>query len=199
MTNRREFLHGAALSALPAAAGAALAGAVRVRLPGPIDVHAVIVDSRHTQARTLGARLADSGAAVHALADGDVTQLWLRHIGPAWKRSPVGVAGLTEPPALFCLEQFAWSHGLRVVFHAEHIVQADGRTQHQVLRSGQGAACSTHELRRAGPLWPTVVADAFTAHRAAAARPAFGPSDAGLSPPLPAGAGLLTSWIIAAV
>ncbi len=197
MTNRREFLQAAAVTALPVAAGATMIGAVRTRGPGSCGVHSVVIDGRHAAARAVGACLVDSGADLHVLAEGDVTQLWLRHLGPVWARQPAAIAGLTARPALFCLEHLAWASGLRVVFHGEHIIHAGGQTQHTVLRGAREAACSAGDLECAGPLWPTVIADAIAAHRPADRAP-VGPSDAGLSPPLPAGARLLTSWIIAA-
>ncbi len=74
------------------------------------------------------------GAPVHALADGDITQVWMDHIGPAG--SAVLLPLRASPRARLCsvLEQFALSSGLRVVFHAEHVVHADGRTHHSLLR-----------------------------------------------------------------
>jgi hypothetical protein len=68
---------------------------------------------------------------------------------------------------------------------------------HEVQRAGQLGNPVT-ALTRAGARWPQRLADALGAHRMlrAAARP--GPSLAALQPPLPEGATLLSSWIIAA-
>ncbi len=207
MTSRREFLHAAAVSALPLAAGAteitaAARAAVPLKAPAsePIDLHSVLIDERYAEARAVGARLAGRGAmrgvTVHTMA-GDVTEIWLRHLGPTWSREPVAVAGLTGRPALFCLEQLAWSCGLRVVFHAEHIVHSEGRTEHSLLRGGNITPLSARDLQRAGSLWPTLIADAMASRRRRARRTRPGPSAAALAPALPPGAQLLTSWIIA--
>jgi hypothetical protein len=159
----------------------------------------VLIDSRHAQARSLGADLSGRGARVYALPDGDITQLWLRQIDPVWRDGPVPVAGLTERPALFCLEQLGFTHRLRVVFHGEHIVHPGGRTEHALLRGSAAADLSTRDLVRAGPLWPALIAEAIANHRVSTRGVRAGRSEAALAPALPAGAHLLTSWIIAAV
>ncbi len=135
--------------------------------------HAVLVDDRHTEARLFGSILAARGAAVHSVPDGDVTSLWLSTIAPAWRRGPVAIAGLTRPPVLFCLEQLAWSQGMRVTFHFEQLVTS------QVAHTA----------------WAETMADIVTV-RATPPRYA-GPTSAGLAPAPTQDAQLLTSWIIA--
>jgi hypothetical protein len=198
MTNRREFLQAAALSGLPTLAGAA--GLVEISRPRPspnLDLHTVLVDGRHGEAIAVGSFVMRAGTAVRTLRDGDITQVWLNEIGPAWRREPRTIAGLTARPALFCFEQLAWSCGLRVVFHGEHVIHADGHPEHSVPRGAREAQLSVSDLARAGQLWPAYVAHALLVHRQQAAC-RHGPTDAGLEPPLPPGARLLTSWIIAA-
>jgi hypothetical protein len=211
-TNRREFLQAAAIAGA-GVAGAGLAGAGLPAIAGAtgaetqatangftprLNLHSFIVDGRHTEARNLGSRLARAGTAVHTISDGDITQLWLSEIGPAWRQQPVAIAGLTARPALFCLEQLALSSGLRVVFHGEHIVHADGRVEHSILRGAADAQLSVRELTRAGALWPTRVAEGIALHRQQASPLRLARSDSALDPALPPGAQLLTSWIIAA-
>jgi hypothetical protein len=215
MTSRREFLEAAALTALPAIAGAPLAGAATAKKSATPndpaaaatnataiihpDLHLMLFDARYSQAHGAAARIRLAGAPVHALADGDITQIWLDQIGPAWQRAPATIAGVTARPALFCLEQFALSSGRRVVFHAEHVVHADGRTEHSVLRGAQTAGLSSSDLTRAGEQWSARVADALASYRPQIEGPRLGRSDAALEPSLPPRAQLLTSWIIAAV
>jgi hypothetical protein len=201
MTNRREFLQAAAISGLPLIAGASVN--IEPAIPGAqLDLHAFLIDERHSQARSVATRLASAGTAVLAVPEGDITQVWLNDIGPAWRQHPAPVAGLTARPALFCLEQLAFTSGMRVVFHAEHIVLPNGHTEHSILRGAAEAQLSATQLRQAGPLWPALIANAIAIHRqqprqAQPARP--GRSDAALDPALPADAQLLTSWIIATV
>ncbi len=189
MTNRREVLQAAA--ALPLMTGT-------IVVAQPIALHSVLVDARHPGSRRVGSRLAVRGATVQMAAHGDITQVWLTQIGPAWRRGPAAVAGLTERPALFCLEQFALAAGMRVVFHAEHIVRAEGKVEHRLLRGAQAANLSARDLVRAGQLWPDRVAEAIGFHRENPVPARFGRSDCALEPLLPAGSQLLTSWIIAA-
>ena len=132
------------------------------------------------------------------MPDGDVTQIWLHHIGPAWRDQPVAIAGLTARPALFCLEQFALSCGLRVVYHGEHVVHQEGRTGHRILRGAQAARIGAQELALAGRYWPALIAEVLATHPRLASRGRFGRSEAALSPTVPPGTQLLTSWIIAA-
>jgi hypothetical protein len=202
MTSRREFLEAAALSALPAVAGTSLTAGAATAAIGPSGTGPgfdfVLFDERYPQARSITSRIGRAGAALHPLADGDVTQVWLSQIGPAWRRGPAVVAGLTARPALFCLEQLALSSGLRVIFHAEHVVHLDGRTEHSLLRGAEGLQLSLSDLSQAGRHWPARIADALAAYRPQATRPRFGRSEAALDPALPPQALLLTSWIIAA-
>jgi hypothetical protein len=198
--NRRIFLEAAAASALPAIAGARPNGAPKqseVMARGA--VHTCLIDARYAPSRTLGGRLRVRGAEVLAIPDGDVTQVWLQRIGPAWRHGPVPLAGLTARPAMFCLEQLARGCGLRVVFHAEHVVHAQGRTEHRLLRGASAAGISSADLSLAGPLWPSRIAQVIGSYCAPTGRERFGLSEAGLHPTLPPGAQLLTSWIIAAV
>jgi hypothetical protein len=172
MTNRREFLRHAGLAAAPLAGGLPDISVAR----DASKYHAVLIDDRHAEARLFGSILAARGAAVHPVVNGDVTSLWLSTIAPAWRRAPVAIAGLTRPPVLFCLEQLAWSQGLRVIFHTEHVVTP------------------TQSTRVA---WVETMADIVTLHGATPTARHAGPTSAGLAPAPTHEAQLLTSWIIA--
>ena len=196
MTSRREFLHGATLAAVPLVTG--LPETADAKQGTVLAYQAVLIDDRYAESRSFGARLAARGAALRVLPQGDVTSLWLQEIGPAWRRAPIPVAGLTRPSALFCLEQLAWSQGLRVVFHAEHVVAASRPVDHVVQScTGSGANLAADDLSRHGLLWPMQVADAIAEFGATSSADRAGPSCAGLLPALPPDAELLTSWIIA--
>jgi hypothetical protein len=188
MTTRRTFIH-------------FMAGAVPVALAAPDFAEtrvprAVIVDDAHDSARVLAARAGMRGTPVLATHQGDVTTLWLKHLRPLWTSSQDPVAGLTLPGTLFCLEQLAWQHAMRVIFHAEHLLLPERGLEHTVHRDQRSHRLTAAALERAGGRWPQHLADTLVANRLVrAARP--GPSLAALAPPLPAGATLLTSWIIA--
>lgn len=198
MTSRREFLRAASLTALPLAAGLSLplrAGTAQPRAA----IRTILVEPEVAESRTFGVELAARGAEVHALHSGDVTRVWLDTLQPAWRRAPSPVAGLTRPTALFVVEQLAWSQGLRVVYHAEHVRLSSGRVQHLVHRDAQGLAPSPAQLALLDSLWPDRIA-AFVGDLGATSRAGpCGPSCAALQPRLPEGADLLASWIIAPV
>jgi hypothetical protein len=197
MIDRREFLQGATVSALSMTAVLPSMASAHIRVPLTLD--SVLIDDRHAESRAFGARFAGRGVAVRAVPEGDVTQLWLSEIGPAWRRGSAAVAGLTRRPVLFCLEQLAWAHGLRVVFHAEHIVSSAGSTQHQVLRClGKENDLALGELALLGSRWPARVADLVAEQSRHPRGQRAGPTCASLEPTLPPGAELLTSWIIMA-
>lgn len=191
MTNRREFLAAAtAASAAPIAAKAAWAEAQSAEGG---TLHAVVVDGRFAAARTFGERMARTGASVREI-ERDVTPLWQNELRTVWAKTPVAVAGLTAAPALFCLERLAWDHRMRVVFHAEHRVDAHGAAH--VLRVGAGGLRES-DLLDAGARWPEVLASALTVHRVDPTA-AYGATDAGLCASLaehPDDA--LVSWVIA--
>jgi hypothetical protein len=74
---------------------------------------AVLYDARHVRARAYGRALRRSSAVVHAM-HGDPTAAWLELLDPLWRSGPASVAGMTSPSALFCIEQMAHGHGMRV-------------------------------------------------------------------------------------
>lgn len=192
MTTRRNFLISAALAGLPLMAGAS------PRASAPIGT--LLIDDRHAAARTVGRSLAATGTPVRTLDDGDVTAAWLHDVAPLWKRGPHAIAGLTEPSALFVLEQLALSQRMRLVYHAEHTLAADGTARHELLHcTGMGATLSTRQLEFLGPLWPGRVASVIATWSEQPSAGRIGASCTGLAPDLPPGAVLLTSWIIAPV
>ena len=195
MTNRREFLEGMGCAAVPLATGLP---AQALASPAP-PFHAVLTDSRFFDSREFGTRLAARGARVLNVANGEISDLWLREIRPRWQRGPAALAGLTDRVTLFCLEQLAWSHGLRVSYHAEHVVDASGVASHEVLRCGLRVRVDAAALEQAGSRWPRRVADVVANHRPRLRDLPAGPTCAGLEPEMPSGATLLTSWIIAPV
>ncbi len=188
MTNRREFLHTAAvLSAAPLAGRAAFAGRRE-----PAALAAVIFDSRHSEARDFGARAGVLGAPLRVI-EGDITNLWRDELLGRWKVAPAAIAGLTERPALFLLERLAWDHGMRVVFEADHAPDGRGTTAHRVVRTADSGLAL--ELKAAGRSWPGVLADTLIAGTHAPTRD-FRPSGAALAAHL-GEATKLYSWIIA--
>ena len=104
------------------------------------------------------------------------------------------LAGLTERPALFMLEQLGRDVGLRVVFQAEHEPRDDTGWVHRVTRSVEASLQS--ELGASGAAWPDLLADQLliAPHRVASAD--VSPSGAAMAAYLNEPTKLY-SWIIA--
>ena len=116
----------------------------------------VIYDSRHLESRTFGSHAGHLGFLTHAI-EGDITGLWQTELRARWKRVPVTIAGLTERPALFLLEQLGWDYGLRVVYQAEHASSGPGSAEHRIVRSANPGL--KRQLEAAGAMWPSALAE----------------------------------------
>ncbi len=185
MSSRREFLAAAGVAALPVMAS----GRDGVPRPERPELALAIVDLRLPQSRLVGNELSRRGVPVQTFDGDDITALWLDDVQPLWRSSRAAVGGLTARIPLFCLEQLAWSFGLRVIYHAEHLIRADGSAVH---------AAQTAGVAPRGPMWPARVAERLAAHRSSACVRG-GPSCAPLEPAVAADARLLHSWIIASI
>jgi len=187
MTDRRKFLKSAAaLSAAPLAGRAALAGPA-----SGARFDAFIYDKRHEDARSFAARADAAGVPTRAIA-GDITRLWQRELLGRWRDRPGAIAGLTERPALFLLEQLGFEHGLRVAFQAEHGTLRP-RAGHVLVRGGNAGL--RVELDAAGRSWPLALADALLGDSGIGSRERR-PSESGMASHH-AEPDKLYSWIIA--
>ncbi len=191
-SSRRRFLKTcAAVSVTPLVAESA-----RAAHRNDADIGAVVVEASSQEAMRFGTRLGEYGTTVHGI-DADVTSLWYEHLDGQWRTRPVAIAGMTLRPALFCLEQLALTHGLRVVHHGRHMNESAARTSH--VLAGPSARHVEAALHDAGSFWPATLADHLRLS-ALPARPAS--ADGALAGrPLPADeeARVLHSWIIAPV
>jgi hypothetical protein len=179
---------------IAAAAAAPMALGGMPKRTSPAAHQFVVFEESVAPAQSFARAARSQGVPAHSIREGDVTDAWMRTLRPAWQRGRAIITGLTTPPALFCLEQLAFAHGLRVVFHSEHMLLPDGGVSHQVQRARHPVTAGL--LDRAGSRWPQRLADSLLASQPQAGhRP--GPSLAALQPHLPEGATLLTSWIIA--
>jgi len=75
---------------------------------------AVLYDARHASARAYARALRGRTSVAHEM-HGDPTAAWLELLDPLWRGGPATVAGMTSPSALFCIEQMAHGHGMRVL------------------------------------------------------------------------------------
>jgi hypothetical protein len=124
--SRRRFLQaGLAAPLLPRS----LVGLVRDAEPvaaSPLDrvaLYRVVYDERFA-ASVDYARAAAARRVPTVRIAGDVTDFWFHDLSLRWREAPVAIAGLTAHGPLFCLERFAWDHGLRVVSRYDCGVEA---------------------------------------------------------------------------
>lgn len=189
MANRREILQAAAAAtAATAAAPMARAGQAEAA-----SLAAVIVDRRFEPSRAFGRHMAEQGRRVLEI-EADVTDVWLKELKPLWTEKPRAIAGLTSRSSMFCLEQLAWEHRMRVVYHAEHAPKADGGFAHELLAS-HGFLVT--DYASAGSSWP-IMAAVVTGGEVWATR-SKGPSPAGLAPAHEGTAETLASFVIAPI
>jgi hypothetical protein len=116
---RREFLQtGLVASLLPWA----IPGTALARHDIALDVagiYKVVVDVSFAAGAAFADDAEQLGAGLVRIT-GDITDFWFHDLSLRWKQSPVPIAGLTAHGPLFCLERFAWDHGMRVVVRREH-------------------------------------------------------------------------------
>jgi hypothetical protein len=127
--DRRKFVLAGGTAAGTAACALALMGAeasdTSARKPaGTPAPFAVIFDRRFAAAHSYASAAAWRGRRIFGYR-GDLTALWLHDIEPQWRRRAGALAGMTTPAALFCLEQLAAQHWLRVIGRTEHRLGAD--------------------------------------------------------------------------
>jgi hypothetical protein len=89
------------------------------KLTRQAPLYKAIYDASYVAGLAFAAQMQRQGVAV-APIDGDITHVWFDDLALRWRESPVAIAGLTAPEALFCLEQLAWDHRMRVVFREMH-------------------------------------------------------------------------------
>jgi hypothetical protein len=100
----------------------------------------VIFDSRFAASRAFGAAAAGAGRTTLAIR-GDVTALWFDDLHLRWTTPGGATAGMTTWSSLFCLEQLAKDHWMRVIVRAEHAridAAASARRVHNIVGGFQG-------------------------------------------------------------
>lgn len=120
MTTRRAFLQAALAAPLvPLSLGSHASAAPLARMVPPFALserlYTVVCDERFEGSVAFAAKLAKRGVPVTRFR-GDITDFWYRDLSLLWKERPVAIAGATTHGPLFCLERWAWDHGLRVTY-----------------------------------------------------------------------------------
>jgi hypothetical protein len=121
--------HAWAASLPPAAFPAAFPAA---SMPG-VRLYKYIYDRRFSAGRAFGAAAERvlSTAGTVGIA-GDITALWSRDLRLRWLDGDGAIAGMTTARTLFCLEQLAKDHRMRVAARCEHAIRDGGDITHLV-------------------------------------------------------------------
>jgi hypothetical protein len=134
--------------------------------PGQAHVafHRAVFDERFAECRGFAAELRSAGVFTSAIR-GDVAGLWYHDLRLHLSESRLPFAGLTDRPALFCLEELARDVGMRVIFRADHIIDRDGDQTGHTAEFGRTMAVLFSQLdiskhrdtsaqKRTGPFSP---------------------------------------------
>ncbi len=140
MDRRRFCLTSAAAAISGATAGMSGPAAARPAAPVPQDAPAPAVhpyqflyDRRYSAGRVFGAAAErQRSTAGTAAIDGDITALWSQDLRHRWSGGGGAIAGMTTARTLFCLEQLARDHWMRVVIRAEHAVSQGHEIVHRL-------------------------------------------------------------------
>ena len=137
--------------------GAATVAGALVKMPVPgrslsPDQNAfqrAVFDQRFAECRSFAAEMHSAGVFTSAIR-GDVAKLWYDDLRAHLSENRLPVAGLTDRPALFCLEELARDVGMRVIFRADHIVDHDGHAQHTSVGPASLVAATSNLPQEAG-------------------------------------------------
>ena len=120
--------------------GAATVAGALVNLPVPgrnaatwaHDVfQRAVIDERFAECRAFAAEMGSAGVATSAIR-GDVAELWYQDLRVQLSKNPTPLAGLTDRPALFCLEELARDVGMRVIARVDHVIE-NRRAEHKAV------------------------------------------------------------------
>jgi hypothetical protein len=101
-------------------------------MPG-VRLYKFIYDRRFSAGRAFGASAERAPSTAGTVGiDGDITALWSRDLRPRWLAGDGAIAGMTTARTLFCLEQLAKDHRMRVAIRAEHAITDGGEITHLV-------------------------------------------------------------------
>jgi hypothetical protein len=161
--DRREFCLSSAAAAIAGAAGSLVCA-------GGARLYKFIYDRRYPAGRAFGTAAGHAVTTAGRVAvDGDITALWSRDLRLHWSAGGAAVAGMTTAQTLFCLEQLAKDHWMRVVIRAEHRISGGRTTTHRVTAAEPVLARMQAALAAAD--WPTRIPGALMTYRSAQAAP----------------------------
>jgi hypothetical protein len=153
MTNRRDLLRGTVALPLAAAPFMRTFSAARESLA----LERFVFDVRFTESGAIAEHAKRLGVPLRPIAD-DLMTLWYDELDLAWRKAPMGLAGVTLADALFVLETFALDRGMHVVYRGEHGLVEHGRIRHRLA----GPAPLLELLEPLPSDWESALAQALT-------------------------------------
>ena len=99
--------------------------------PGSLRPFRVLFDERYEACRSFAASARRLGCGTQSIA-GDVTAVWFNDLEASWARGEGTMFGMTTRSSLFCLEQLASNHWMRVTARIEHRAEPQGAVRHQL-------------------------------------------------------------------
>jgi hypothetical protein len=142
--NRRKFCLSSLATAMSGAAAGAgcLPGGERAARPAAastasVQLYKFVYDGRYPAARAFGVAAAGQAPSAGAIVaiEGDITALWSRDLRARWCEGDGAIAGMTTARTLFCLEQLARDHWMRVAIRVEHALGKGHDSTHRVTAS----------------------------------------------------------------
>jgi hypothetical protein len=167
--NRREFCLTSVAAAISGTAAALDPARSAARTPS-VRLYKFVFDRRYSAARAFGAAAERTRSTAEIVAiGGDITALWARDLRVHWSAGGGAIAGMTTARTLFCLEQLAKDHWMRVVLRAEHAISEGKEIAHRLTASEPMIARMVPALL--AEEWPTGIPAALTTCRGADGAP----------------------------
>jgi hypothetical protein len=175
--NRRKFCLSSIATAISGAAvgaGCPPAAAQTAALPAaskPIaPLYKFVFDRRYSAASAFGVAAEHAKAIAGVVAiEGDITELWSQDLRLQWSTGSGAIAGMATARTLFCLEQLAKDHWMRVAIRVEHMISEGREIAHRLT-------AAEPMIARMGPAlmaedWPAKMPAALAACRSADGAP----------------------------
>jgi hypothetical protein len=149
MVNRRSVLKVGAATVAGALVRMPVSGRNLSLMPLHIAFQRAVFDERFAECRAFATELKGTGILTSAIR-GDVAKLWYDDLRVHLSENRLPIAGVTDRPGLFCLEELARDVGMRVIFRADHVMDQSGHTQHTAVGSASLVAVARNLPPEAG-------------------------------------------------
>ena len=104
-----------------------------------------VFDERFAECRAFASEMHRAGVLTAAIR-GDVARLWYHDLRVHLSKNATPLAGLTDRPALFCLEELARDVGMRVIARVDHVIDPDGDQDRHTAVGPASIVAATRQL-----------------------------------------------------